>query len=137
MNFRGSFFADRVEPLPIVGAGALPANMDDALHEEPPPNVLSLPIDVLAIVLSSLANVCCSAIAQFGTTCHISLAIVKDSRFIALCAHKMNVPPPMDGSHALETLAMHQAVLENIGTLPWLLFKPGGAELKPGEVNLS
>jgi hypothetical protein len=115
------------EPSDNVGA----AEAADAVDENPHLNLLLLPSDVLALMLSALANVSC--VARFGHVSHASLAIVRDARFIALCASKMNVPPPADDSHALKKLAMHQAVLENIGALPWLLFKPGGAELKPGE----
>ena len=55
------------EPSDNVGEAA------DAVDEDPQLNLLLLPSDVLALMLSALANVSC--VARFGHVSHASLAI--------------------------------------------------------------
>ena len=100
----------------------------------PPTSLLSIPTDVLALVVSHVARADVRCVAWFGAACRAWHAVVKDPGLIELCEAEMRLPRAA-GSRALsvQMLALHEAVRDNIGDNSWLVFRPGHAELKPGE----
>tara|TARA_B110001452_G_C15195192_1_gene414873 strand:+ start:56 stop:1162 length:1107 start_codon:yes stop_codon:yes gene_type:complete len=113
-------------------------------------SLLSLPSDLLSLILSWVALADVGGVVRFGLTSRATLASVGDEKLARLCAdvlvHYNRVTPMLIIAHtsiggapsrvvtpSLELLALHQAVEENVGSMIWLLFKPGTDELMPGE----
>ena len=102
--------------------------------EDLPLSVLTLPIDALAYVMSLVALAEVRGVARFGVACRAARALATNTQLIARMVRELGAPEGIGTQpSALEGLAIHQAVLENIGTCGWFIFKPGSAELESGE----